>query len=57
MKHKKEPPRNGSSEGGKAINAIGILTHAAAFVKDEETWSEALDYWCRRDDDEPSDNC
>lgn len=56
LKHKKEPLRNGSSESGKDIESTGILTYASTPVNpDVETWSDALDYWCRRDEDEVSD--
>lgn len=31
---------------------IVIITHADEPVNDLDTWSDALDYWCRRDEDE-----
>ena len=31
---------------------IVIINHADEPVYDLDTWSDALDYWCGRDDDE-----
>lgn len=56
LKHKKEPTRNGSSEVGKGSKSTDILTHASAHVNtDAETWSDELNYWRRRCEDEVSD--
>jgi hypothetical protein len=55
LKHKKEPTRNGSSVVGMDMNTTSSLTHATEFVKDDDTWSDALEYWCRRENDELPD--
>ena len=38
-------------EGIKNMS-ISIINHAEAPVNDIETWSDALDYWCKRYNDE-----
>lgn len=53
LKHKKCRPDAGTSEAAKANNSIRIIHDDGDAVNpDVETWSDALDYWCRRDKDE-----
>lgn len=58
LKHKKCRPDAGTSEAAKANNSIRIIHDDGDTVNPEvETWSPALDYWCRRENDELPDDC
>lgn len=56
LMHKKEPLqcwRTGTASGESENMTKEIVSHANPLVnRDVETWSDALDYWCDREDDD-----